>query len=82
MTLSQLARYPNVRARQRILDSPLARNPDVVARGDLGRIESIDLDRETALVTFGDRTVVCVASELAPVGVPPLGLDALCLLAG
>lgn len=82
MTLEQLARYPNVRARRRICDSPLARNPDVIAHGDVGRIEAIDLDRETALVTFGERTVVCVASELAPVGVPPLGLDALARLAG
>ena len=82
MTLEEIARYPKVRARRRILDSPLAREPDVVARGEVGHIESIDWDRETALVTFGDCTVVCDASELAPVGVPPLGLDALARLAG
>ena len=82
MTLEQLARYPNVRARRRIFDAPLARDPDVIRCGDVGHIESIDWDRQTALVTFGARTVVCVASELAPVGVPPLGLDALGLLAG
>jgi len=83
VTLEEIARYPKVRARRRILDSPLAREPDVVARGDVGYIEAIiDWDRETALVTFGERTVVCDASELDPIGAPPLGLDALARLAG
>lgn len=55
-----------VRARCRILDSPLAEEPVVAKRGMIGSVEDVDVCAELVVVEFKTGVLLCEPEELKP----------------